>query len=314
MKISRELKIGIFALITVALLIWGVNFLKGKNIFADTDSYYSVYDNIGGLIESGAVYLKGHKIGSVSSIYFDVERNSKLIVKYTLELKVKIPKNSVFQIYSSSLVSGIKDVRLLLSDENEYYSPGDTVPGDFDRGFEAMLEPIKDQLGRTVAGIDSVLFAINALLNPGAIAGIQHSLENVDHITASLSQSLSPGGNMNESMNNLASFTDALKNSNENLKNIIRNFSEISDSLSEAQIKSAISNADRAMANTAAILGKIEQGEGTLGKLSANDSLYTNLKNVSENLNLLLIDLREHPKRYVHFSVFGKKDKEKKPE
>ena len=309
MKISREYKIGIFTLISVALLIWGVNFLKGKNVFANTDVYYSVYSNIDGLIESGAVYLRGYKIGTVSGIEFDPNNESKLVVKYSLEYQVKIPKNSVFQIYSSSLVSGIKDVKLLLSNETEYYQSGDTVPGELDRGIAAMIDPVVNQMKTTVNKVDSVISSINQLLNPGTLTGIRSSLNHVENIAASLDKSLSPGGDLNASMKNISSFTQALKSSNENLKNILANFSEVSDSLSQSQLKSAIDNADTTLGNMSEILKRIEKGEGTLGKLTTNDSLYVNLKNVSENLNLLLINLREHPARYVHFSVFGRKEK-----
>ena len=309
MKLSRELKIGIVAIIAIAFLIWGVNFLKGINIFKSSDDYYSKYDNIDGLIESGIVYLRGYKIGNVSEISFDSKGKGEIIVKYSIKENINIPKNSIFEIYNSSLVSGIKDIRLLLAINDTIYHSGDTVPGRLDNGFASIINPVKEQMELTVTKIDTVLTSIAMLLNEKNLAEFQKTLEHVDNITGSLDKSLGSGGSLNQSFNNLASITNNLKKSNAELKNILTNFSNVSDSLAKSKIKSTIENANSTLASTSQILDRVEKGEGTLGQLVNNDSLYNNLRDVSASLDLLLKDLREHPKKYVHFSLFGKKEK-----
>ena len=308
MKLSREFKIGIVAIVTIALLIWGVNYLKGIDIFKSSDIYYSVYDDIEGLIGSGVVRLSGYQIGNVSEIRYD-SQHSKIIVRYSIKERVNIPENSVFQIYSSSLVSGIKDIRLILGDGTEYYQSGDTVPGELDKGLEAIIDPVRKQAMITISKIDTVIGSLAQILNEDKVAEIQKSIGHIDNVTASLDRNLSDGGALDNSFDNLASITENLKQSNDELKEIISNFRSISDSVSDSQLKSAIANANATLQSTSQILEKVETGEGTLGMLVNSDSLYINLKNVSETLDLLLNDLREHPKRYVHFSLFGKKDK-----
>lgn len=309
MKISTEAKIGIFVLVSLALLIWGVNFLKGKNVFKPTDKYYSVYDNVDGLIESGIIYLKGFKIGTVSEVKFDAVENRYIIVEYTLEQRVKIPKNSLFEIYSSSLVSGIKDVRLVLSNEKEYYEPGDTIPGRLDNGFMGMIDPVKQQVSSTVGKLDSILASLNNLLDDETVNGLKNTLADFNNISSSLDKGLSDGGNIDNTLNNLSAFSEILKENSDELSRILSNFQQFSDSLAASPIQSTIENANASLANASEILRKIDEGEGTAGKFINNDSLYISLQSVSKNLDLLLIDLKEHPKRYIHFSVFGKKEK-----
>lgn len=309
MKISRELKIGIVAIVAIAFLIWGVNFLKGINIFKSSVVYYSTYESIDGLIESGLIYLRGYKIGNVSKIKFDSQGTGKIIVEYTIKEKVNIPKNSVFEIYSGSLVSGTKDIRLLLAEGDSIYQPGDTVPGRLDLGMASLINPVKDQALQTIAKIDTILTSLNMLLSENNLAEFKKALAHIENITESLDKSLASGGSLNMSFDNLASITDNLKKSNAELKIIMINFANVSDSLAKSEIKSTINNANSTLASTSLILDKVDKGEGTLGLLVNNDSLYNNLKNVSASLDLLLNDLREHPKRFVHFSLFGKKEK-----
>src|SRR4030042_6502876 len=263
MKLSREFKIGIVAIVTIALLIWGVNYLKGIDIFKSSDIYYSVYDDIEGLIGSGVVKLSGYQIGNGSEIRYD-SRKSKIIVRYSIKERVNIPENSVFQIYSSSLVSGIKDIRLILGDGTEYYQSGDTFPGELDRGLEAIIDPVRKQAMITISKIDTVIGSLAQIRNEDKVAEIQKSIGHIDNVTASLDRNLSDGGSLDNSFDNLASITDNLKQSNDELKEIISNFRSISDSVSDSQLKSAIANANATLQSTSQILEKVETGEGTL--------------------------------------------------
>jgi phospholipid/cholesterol/gamma-HCH transport system substrate-binding protein len=312
MKLSKEAKIGIIALITLIGFFWGLNFLKGINIFKPIDEYYAEYDNIQGLLESGIVYLNGYKVGNVRSIHFNSKHPGKIIVRFALEEKVKIPVNSIAMITSSSMISEIKDISLFLSDSSKLASPGDTLIGRLDRGMFAFIEPVKYQAEETLANIDSVLCIIRNILDKTARVNIQHSIANLDSITASINGSLGEDGNITKSLDNLEKITSALRNKSEELSSILVNFSAFSDSLASSEIKAAINNTNKTLAETSVILEKINRGQGTAGMLVNSDTLYQNLKNAAGNLDILIKDLNEHPKKYVHFSVFGRKNESKK--
>jgi phospholipid/cholesterol/gamma-HCH transport system substrate-binding protein len=313
MKLSKELKIAIIALITLVALFWGLNFLKGISIFKSVDEYYASYDDIQGLIESGVVFLKGYKVGNVRSINFDKKNPGKIIVKFALEEKVNIPVNSTAMITSSSMISEIKDISLILGDSSSFASPGDTLIGVLNKGMSAFIEPIKYQAEETLASIDSVLEIIRSTLDKTTQTNIQNSIANLEDITSSLSGSLAADGDLAKSLENLEKLTTALRDKSEELSAILVNFSAFSDSLVSSEIKSAINNTNKTLAETSAILEKINKGEGTAGMLVNNDTLYHNLKNAAASLDILIKDLNEHPKKYVHFSLFGRKNESEKP-
>jgi phospholipid/cholesterol/gamma-HCH transport system substrate-binding protein len=312
MKISKEVKIGIIALITLVGFFWGLNFLKGINIFKSIDEYYVIYDNIEGLIESGVVYLNGYKVGNVRAIHFDRKHPGKIAVRFALEEKVSIPKNSVALITSSSMISEIKDINLILSDSSKICKPGDTLIGALDKGMSGIIDPITFQAEVTMANIDSVLTVIKQIFNKTAQANLQHTIANIDSITTSFSSSLNSNGSITKSLDNLEEITTSLKIKSKELSSLLVNLSAFSDSLAKSEIKAAISNTNKTVQETSEILEKINSGKGTFGMLIHNDTLYHNLKEASENLDMLLIDLKKHPKRYVHFSLFGSKKEQKK--
>lgn len=312
MKISKEVKIGIIALITLIGFFWGLNFLKGIDIFKPSDEYYATYDNVEGLIESAVVYLHGYKIGSVRDINFDKNKPGKIVVRFALEEKVKIPKNSVALITTSSMISEIKDINLILSDSSTFYQTGDTLIGALDKGMSGIIEPIKYKAEETIDNIDSVLIVIKQIFNKTTQANLQHTISNIDSITTSFSSSLSENGNITRSLDNLAQITSNIKSKSKELSSILVNLSAFSDSLAKSEIKTTISNTNKTLEETAEILKKINSGEGTFGMLVHNDTLYHNLENASESLDVLLKDLKERPKRYVHFSLFGGKKEPKK--
>jgi phospholipid/cholesterol/gamma-HCH transport system substrate-binding protein len=312
MKISREIKIGVIALITLIAFFWGLNFLKGIDIFKTTDEYYVVYDKIEGLLESAVIYLNGYKVGNTRSIQFDSKKPGNIIVKLALEENVKIPKNSVAVITSSSMISGIKDINLVLSDSKEYCSSGDTLLGGLDEGLSAIIDPVKTQAEETIANIDTVLIVLKNIFNKNTQDNLKNTFASLDTITANLNNNLKPDGALTKSIDNLAYITAELKNKSKELASILANFSAVSDSLAQSEIKSAINNTNKAILATNEILEKINNSKGTIGMLVNNDTLYQNLQNTSKSLDILINDLKEHPKRYVHFSLFGKKEKTKK--
>lgn len=308
MKISREIKIGLVALVTVVLTVWGINFLKGINVLKPTEKYYGVYSNVKGLITSAVVYLNGYKVGNVSQIEFDKENLDKIIVEISLAVKVKLPTNTTMVLRSGSIISGTKDVDLVLGKGPGYYESGDTLLSRVQVELSDYIDPIRSQVESLVRSVDTVMLALGDLMDKKTRKNLQETISGLNVAVNSLRSSLQPSGSLSQSFTNLASLTENLKKSNAEISTVLQNFSAISDSLRQADLKAMIAHADETFSNVSGLLEKISQGEGTAGQLVVNDSLYINLNSALASLDSLLIDLREHPKRYVHLSVFGRKE------
>jgi phospholipid/cholesterol/gamma-HCH transport system substrate-binding protein len=304
MKISREAKIGALVLIVIALFIWGFNFLKGVNILNRTQIYKMEFDNVGELSTSAGVYVSGYKIGSVKDIYFKEGNTGKIIVEIIIKEDLMIPKNSVGQIYSKDLM-GTKGIRLIFSDSKEYYKTGDVLISDVEIGLMDQLMPLKNKVAVMIEGIDSILKVAEIMLDKRTIRDMRSTLSNLESFTGNLA---AENLRLAAIFKNVESLTSNLKNNNEKLNNLMMNLSNISDSLAQSQIKSTMIQANQAITQMQEVIQKINSGEGTLGQLVKNDTLYYNLQNASKNMDLLLLDLKDHPKRYVQFSIFGKKE------
>jgi phospholipid/cholesterol/gamma-HCH transport system substrate-binding protein len=309
MKLSREFKIGFIALLAVALAIWGINYLKGINVFKSADNYYAVYGNVKGLVENAVVYLNGYKVGSVSKIEFDKDNVNKIVVEISLEQKLKLKKNTSLIIRSASLISGTKDLDIKPGEGPGYYEPGDTLPSAIQVEITDYIDPIRDKIESLITAVDTVMYALSDLMDNKTRNDLQGTIANLNSATSSLNMSLQPSGSLSQSLNNLSSVTDNLKKSNEDISNILKNFSAVSDTLKQADLKALITHASETFASTSELFARINKGEGTAGQLIMNDSAYRNLNNAMLSLDSLLIDVREHPKRYVQLSVFGKKEK-----
>lgn len=309
MKLSREFKIGLVALIAIALAIWGINYLKGINIFRSTDQYYAVYGNVKGLVENAVVYLNGYKVGNVNRIEFDKNNVNKIIVSISLEEKMPLRKNTKFLLRSGSIISGTKDVDIIPGDGEGYYEPGDTIPSAIQTELTDFVEPLRIKIESAVSAIDTVLLSLSDLLDPSTRKNLKGMIAGLNTASSSLNASLRPSGSLHTSMSNLSELTGNLKESNEEISLILSNFAAISDSLEHAELKKLISQAGETFASTNELFTMIKNGKGTAGQLIVNDSMYSNMNSALASLDSLLIDLRQHPKRYVHLSVFGKKDK-----
>lgn len=309
MKLKKETKIGLTAVIIITFFIWGYNFLKGKNILSTNDSYFAVYENIDGLEEASPVYISGYKVGVVETIKLHKAKKDKIVVKFSVEEDIKLPRNTQAIIYPATLIAG-KAIKLNLSDNTDFYAKGDTVVGILEQDLISSLSdellPVKNKIENLVVSIDSVL----AIFDHKRREDLKSSLDNLNKITTDVSTLVdSDNSKLADILNNVESITNNLKNNNEQLTNILGNFSEISDSVNKADIKTTITNANKTLAEFSEISQKINSGEGTVGMLIHNDSLYMNLNKLATDLDSLVIDLNENPKRYVHFSLFGKKDK-----
>jgi phospholipid/cholesterol/gamma-HCH transport system substrate-binding protein len=309
MKLNKEVKVGLIAVAIIAVSIWGYSFLKGKNLLSTNDTYYAIYNNIDGLEEASPVLVSGFKIGLVESIKIHEHSRDKIIVKFSIEENIKLPKNTEAIIYPASLIAG-KAIKIHFSDSKEFYSSGDTIIGilekDMISSLSAELLPVKNKIESLVVSMDSVL----SIFDNERRKDLKSSLDNINKITNDLEQTLdTKNSKLATILSNVESLSTNLKNNNEQITNILQNFSNISDSLDQSNIKETILNANKTLAEFSEISQKINSGQGTIGMLINNDSLYNNLNNLASNVDSLVIDLNENPKRYVHFSLFGKKDK-----
>lgn len=309
MKLSREVKTGIVAILVLAIAIWGFNFLKGKNIFKPTNTYYVVYDNIEGLIESGYIYYRGYKIGNITGLEFNKGDQKSFVVEFIVNKDVLIPVNSVVTAIQSSLIATTKDLEISFSDETTYYQSGDTILAGYDTGIMGMIEPVKDDLEDIVASLKKTISAINNTFDDKTQKDLKNSITSLNRSLSSLGNMLSPNGSLGKTMKNVESITSNIKDKNEAIGASVEHLANVSAALDSADLHSVIISLDSTLLATQDIMTKINEGEGTAGLLINDSLLYMNLASATASLDSLLVDLKEHPKRYVHLSVFGRKDK-----
>ena len=323
MKISREFKIGVVMVCAIAAFIWGLSFLKGTNLFGRKFYLYALYPKIENLFPANPVQINGYKIGQIKSIGL-VQRNGRnlVLVKMLINDPVRIPRHSIARAVSADLL-GSKAIEIIFSQDIEYTKDGDTLNAETEQGikesFNRQIAPLQAKAEKLVGSIDSVMTVVNMVLNRETRENIDQSFASVRRAILSLEQTsyrmndfiTAANPKMKEVLGNLAMITANLNKSEAKINNILANFSAMSDSLAKSQIKSAIASADNSLKELNTLLTKINQGQGTLGKMAKNDSLYNNLNKSAEKLEKLLQDVRMNPKRYVHFSIFGKSDKNK---
>ncbi|MBN1117981.1 MAG: MCE family protein [Bacteroidales bacterium] len=309
MKLSREAKTGIFAILILALAIWGFNYLKGKNILNPTNEYYVKYANIEGIIESGNVLYRGFKVGNINGIVFDSDSPEFFVVKFNVNKNINIPVGSKIFGTQTNLIASTKDLVIEFSDAKEFYNSGDTVVAGYKSSPLEMLEPYKKQLDNILSNIDTTLFAIKETLNAETRENLQQSVSALKLTIGSIESMMAPGGTLNKSLKNVESITSNIKDKNQEISKSIDNLANATSALDSAGLQRTLMSLDSTLLATNAIMNKINNNEGTAGLLVNDSSLYINLSSATASLDSLLTDLKENPKRYVHLSVFGGKDK-----
>ncbi len=321
MKVSKEFKIGLVVVCAIAAFIWGINFLKGSNIFSHKYYLYAVYPKIDNLIPANPLLINGFKIGQVNEISL-IQKGGKtqVLVKFLLTEDVQIPKNSIAKAISSDLL-GTKAVEVIYSNETAMVESGDTLIAASEEGFKESLDkriaPIQAKAENLISSMDSVMTVVSLILNTKTRDNLEKSFESVRKAILTLEQTAyklddlvgSEKVKISSVLSNLNQITSNLSKNGQKIDQIINNVSSMTDSLAKAQLKEAIANADKSMKELNVMLAKINEGQGTAGKLLKNDSLYNNLNKSSEDLDKLLKDLRLNPERYIHFSVFGRKSR-----
>lgn len=305
MKFYKETKIGIIITLIIIATIWGLNFLKGRNLFTTTKQYYAIYNNIGGLQKSSTVTSNGFMIGTVSDVKFLGGNANKIVVEISIERQFKIPRNSVVEIYSSDFM-GTKEANLILGNSPTFARNGDTLTSKFEGDLNTLvskkLMPIKDKAERMIVSIDSVMTGIHQTLTPETQHHIRQSMAALEDLMVTEKDKIT------SILNNLESVSNNLEKNNQSINSIVNNVSSLSDSLSKADLKRVIDQTKVTLTQTNEILAKINTGKGSLGKLINDDSMYTSLHKALNDLDSLITDLNNNPKRYVHFSLFGSKD------
>jgi phospholipid/cholesterol/gamma-HCH transport system substrate-binding protein len=315
-KISSEVKTGIVVTVAIAASIWGFNYLKGTDIFTTNKTCYAIYNNIDGLAASNRVIMNGYVVGLVKKIRFADDRSGRMIVTMQLKRDIFIPDNSIAQIVSSDFFGG-KAIEIIMGDSPEPLAQNDTLKSDLKSGIEQQLGPIKDKTERLIVSLDSLSRSLNNLLDEKNRKNLSASIENFSQLTAHLERSAasldrmisSPDGKLNRIVSNTEAVSATLKDNQKKIGEIISQTEQLTDSLSNAPIASSISHLNSSLAELNAILKKINQGEGSAGMLVNDRELYMKLTSAADQLDKLLADLKANPKRYVHFSLFGKKQK-----
>jgi phospholipid/cholesterol/gamma-HCH transport system substrate-binding protein len=306
LNVSREIKTGVIVLVIIVLFFWGFNFLKNKNLYDKTRTFYAEYENVQGLSAKSPVTINGLIVGSVSEITFHPTKRGVLVAHLQLNNDIKFSVNSVAQIYSPDFISG-KSLKINLShDQDTFAVDGDTLIGEVDSGIMGMINeqiaPLQSKVESFVVHTDSVMQNVNNLMNDENQKNIKESLENFNKIL--------------QKLNTTASYVASLSKENGKLDSILNganttmnNFAQISDSIKAANIGNTVAEFSQTLESFNTILDSIKTGNGTLGKLMVDEELYLNLTNASKELEELLREVKEHPKRFVHLSVFGKKEK-----
>lgn len=313
MKLSNETKVGAITSIAIAVLFIGYSFLRGNDVFSSDNMFYTDYDNVDGLTTSKPVLVNGYQIGHVSKMY--LLDNGKIRTEFKIKSEYEIPSNTIAKIVNESIL-GSKVIVFNLGNSKTYANSGDPLQSDVQANLMEKVEPLQKKVENLVVKLDSVLSAVNTALDDEfqrdfktSLRSISISLNNMEKITNDVENLMgSERIRLAKIMQNLESITDNFRNNNSKLNSILSNLDNLSDDLAKSEIKETIDNANQAMKDVQSITDKINKGEGSIGMLVNDDSLYNNLNNASQNLDQLIYDLKTNPGKYLKISIFGKKD------
>jgi phospholipid/cholesterol/gamma-HCH transport system substrate-binding protein len=324
MKLSKEIKIGGVMLVAVALFIYGFNFLKGTNVCTNQKTIYAVYANVEGLLESNTVQLRGLKIGIIQKIeLLPNDKSARILVIMKIDKDVNIPVDSKAKIFSFDLL-GSKAIGMEFGTSSLFVKSGDTlkseIEDDLKTAVDKRIAPLQKKAEGLISSIDSVMIVFQQVLNKDARRNLTKSFESIKRAIETFEKTslrldtlvVTQQYKISSVFSRMESITSNLANNNDRVTKILSNFESISDSLAKSNLKSTVNNANIALRDASVILDKINKGQGTMGMLINNDSLYRKLDASARDLDLLIKDIKENPKRYIHFSVLGNKEKKNK--
>jgi phospholipid/cholesterol/gamma-HCH transport system substrate-binding protein len=312
MKISNETKIGALTAISITILILGYSFLRGNDVFSSANKFYAIYRSVEGLTISKPVLVNGFQIGRVSKM--ELHADGRTTVEFKVDKQYNIPDNTLAKLQSTDLL-GSKAIVFELGNSTKYAADQDTLRADIQGSLAESLQPIQKKAEVLITKVDSALGAINKIMNPKfqanvdrSFTSIANSLQTLEGTTKKIDAIVgAQSGHINSIMANADIASSNLKNSTASLTGISTNFERVSTDLANSNIKGTLDNANKAVADLQATMAKINSTQGSLGLLLNDTKMYDNLNSASGNLNNLFLDIKAHPSRYVHFSVFGKK-------
>ncbi len=294
--ITKEVKIGIASIIALGVVVYGINYLKGIRMFKPSSYFYFKYEDVNALAKSSPVFADGFRVGIVSDISYDYNQRGNVVVEVELDRDMRIPKGSTGELVTE-MMGGVRMNILLANNPRESYSIGDTIPGTLNNGIMAGAAELMPQIEKMLPKLDSILISLNTILsNPD----IPATLKSVRNSTANLEAA---SGQMRKLMNkDIPQLTGKLNT-------ISDNFVVISSNLKEIDYAATFNKIDSTIHNVQLITQKLISKDNSVGLLLNDPALYNNLNTTSANAASLLEDLKANPKRYVHFSIFGRKQK-----
>ncbi len=320
MQKGREIKIGILVLLGGAVLVLGVNYLKGFNPLGGGRAFHAVYENIDGLAVSNPVVVNGFQVGQVASIGFASSGSGDLLVTFIIEQpNLRLSKDSKARIYSNDLF-GTKAIELLAGRSLEFAEVGDTLQSEIEMGItEAVkmeLIPLRQKTDQLIAGVDEILINLQTVFEdsatqglPQAFESIQRTMQNLENTSATLDLTVSENRSaLKGIVDNMEELTGFVNTQQGALSNALGNFSQISDSLADLQLSTTLRKADASITELNRLLEGLNNGEGSLGKLLQDDTLHNGLLATNKEVQNLINDLYLNPQRYVRVSVFGRKE------
>lgn len=299
MKLTKEIKIALVAIVGILVMYFGINFLKGMNLFSTNNAYYMTFDDIQGLGASTPIYADGYKVGIVDGMEYDYKENGPIKVKVDINKDLRIPQGSKAEIVKD-LMGNLQVNLLLANNPRERVEPGGVIPGAVNGGMmdkAANLIPVVEKM---LPKLDSILTSVNALLADPALAA---SLHNVETITSNLTVST-------RELNTLmAGLNKQVPGMVRKANGVLDNTNRLTANLASLDVQGTLNKVNQTLESAHQFTEKLNSNQGSLGLLMNDTKLYDNLTSTMSHADSLVIDLKAHPKRYVHFSVFGRKDK-----
>lgn len=299
MKLTNEVKIALVAVVGIVLLFFGLQYLKGLRLFSTDDYYYARFSDVTGMTASSPIYANGYKVGVVESINYDYANPQNIVATITVDKKLNIPKGTVAEI-SSDLLGNVRLELKLGPNPVDVLQKGDTIVGAMQQGVMGKAADMVPQIEQMLPKLDSILASVNALL---ASPAISNSLQNIETITSNLSTTTAQLHQLSASLNG------QLPQMLTKADGILANTQGFTQQLEDVNIAATMTKLDQTMTNLKLMTDALNSKDGTLGLLMHDPQLYNNLNSTMSDADKLLIDFKEHPKRYIHFSVFGRKDK-----
>ena len=296
---NKEVKIALVAVCGLVILFFGMNYLKGLNLFESDSKYYISFTDISGLASSSPIYADGYQVGVVKSINYDYNKRGGIVVEASIDEQLRIPKGSSAEIVSDML-GNVKVNLLLANNPRERVMPGETIQGGINDGAFGQMKGMIPTVMQILPKIDSILTTVNTLLANPAIA---RSLQNTETVTGELTVTTK---RLNNIVAHLEKSVPSMLN---NTDSLLYNANTLAKNVNKIDVAGTMARVDETLDNMERFTEQLNNTTGTLGKLMHDPTLYDNLNNTMRSADSLLIDLNAHPKRYVHFSLFGRKDK-----